>query len=322
MFQKPTLAAWICIGETPEPGGYGEAVVSTDSAIFAARCRNTSSQPEFWRYDRTVNDWETMSVEGLPDGLFRNGTALAWDALDDIYVLCGGRYSDERTDFYRYRISTSGWTKMTNTPASQGAGDAITWSGEDELLYALIGSKDHGTTFAGYDPDFDFWEVVAAPPGRTDDGCSLAWAGGGYLYALRGEYHESEPCRNFWRYDTGGGEWTEMEEIPDEGGVGDGGSLLWTGSWIPEQSEYIYALGGVSCHEDPGYAFYRYSVTDDSWTELDEIPYPVGYYNGNRLGFSGGHIYCWQGAPSSYPGGGASFCKYERLFRARSFLRW
>ena len=319
--QRPTLAAWICVGETPEPGGYGEAIVSTDTAIYTARCRNASSRPEFWRYDRMLNEWETMSVEGLPDGLFRNGTALAWNALDDIYVLCGGRYSDERFEFYRYRLSTGGWTRLADTPTSQGAGDAMTWSGEDGYPYALIGSKDHGTTFARYDPDFDVWDVMTAPPGRTDDGCSLAWTGGGFLHALRGEYHESEPCRDFWQYDIATDDWVEMAEIPDDGGVGDGGSLLWVGAMMPEQTDYLYALGGGSCDEDPGSAFYRYSITDGTWTELEELPYPVGSYNGNRLGFVSGYVYCWQGGPSSYPGGGTSVCKYERLFRARAYSR-
>jgi hypothetical protein len=89
--------------------------------------------------------------------------------------------------------------------------------------------------------------------------------------------------------------------------VGDGGSLLWIGNFEPEQRDYIYALGGGSCWEDPGYGFFRYRISADSWEKLEDLPYPVGNYNGNRLAYAGGRIYCWQGTPSTWPGGGNAF---------------
>jgi hypothetical protein len=102
-----------------------------------------------------------------------------------------------------------------------------------------------------------------------------------------------------------------MADIPEAGGVGDGGSLIWVGNWLPEHSDYIYALGGGSCWEDPGDNYYRYSISSDSWEQLASIPYPITDYNGPRLGFAAGNIYYWQGTPSDYPGGGKRFCMYE-----------
>jgi hypothetical protein len=303
---------WVDKENTPEVGGYGEAVVGTGSYIYVAKCLYATSTPRFWRYDPGADSWANMSVTGLPTGAFRNGTALAWDNGDYIYALCGARYSDaDRRLFFRYTISTDSWTQLENTPGPQGAGDAITWSGYDGYIYAILGSSSHGTIFARYDPANNTWETRASPPAGTDDGCSLVWTGGAYLYALRGEYLETVPLRDFWRYDIVNDTWTTMADIPEAGGVGDGGSLIWVGNWLPEHGDYIYALGGGSCWEDPGDNYYRYSISSDSWEQLASIPYPITDYNGPRLGFAAGNIYYWQGTPSDYPGGGKRFCMYE-----------
>ncbi len=308
----PAEGKWVDKAETPEVGGYGEGVVGTGSYIYVAKTLYASSTPRFWRYDPTANSWTNMSITGLPTGAFRNGTALEWDNSDYIYALGGARYSDaDRRLFFRYSISDDNWTQMVDTPGPQGAGDAITWSGYDGYIYAILGSSGHGTVFARYDATNNTWENKTSPPADTDDGASLAWTGGAYLYALRGEYIETEPLRDFWRYDIVNDNWATMENIPEEGGVGDGGSMIWVGNWLPEHSDYIYGLGGGSCWEDAGENYYRYSISNDSWEKLADIPYPIGYYVGNRLGFANDHIYYWQGTPSAYPGGGKKFSMYE-----------
>jgi hypothetical protein len=245
----------------------------------------------------------------MASGTFRNGTALAWDGSDSIYALAGARYDKDpdRRVFLRYSISTDQWQVLPDTPGPQGTGDAITWCGYDNKVYALLGSGQHGTTFASYDPATNTWTVKSSPPGGIDDGCSLVWAEGTYLYALEGEYLETSPVTTFWRYDILTDAWESLAPIPDPGGVGDGGSLLWIGNFEPEQRDYIYALGGRSCWEDPGYGFFRYRISADSWEKLEELPYPVGNYNGNRLAYAKGRIYCWQGAPSTWSGGGNAF---------------
>lgn len=303
---------WVGKAEAPEVGGYGEAIIGTGSHVYIAKCLYATSTPRFWRYDPSANSWASMSTTGLPTGAFRSGTALAWDNSDRIYALCGARYSDsDRRVFFRYMISTNSWAQLEDTPGPQGAGDAITWSGYDNHIYAILGSSEHGTIFTRHDAASNTWETKASPPAGTDDGCSLAWAGGTYLYALRGEYLEITPLRDFWRYDIVNNSWSSMADIPEEGGVGDGGSLLWIGNWPPGHSDYIYALGGGSCWEDAGDNYYRYSISNNSWEKLTNIPYPITYYVGNRLGFAEGNIYYWQGTPSTYLGGGKKFCMYS-----------
>ena len=313
----PCAGQWAC-ADAPESGGFGEAVVGTCSHVYLIECSNASSTPAFWRYDPVSDAWEERGItlcgssDELPAGQFRNGTALVWDNGDYLYALAGARYSDaDRRDFLRYSISDDCWELVDDTPCAQGAGDAISWSGSDNCLYAILGSVEHGSCFARYCLAGESWEPLGDPPGRTDDGCSLAWAGGSDLFALQGEYFEMQPNNDFWHYDIDGDVWTAVAPIPDGGGVGDGGSMIWFGNWLPAYKDSIYALGGASCEEDPGYGFYTYSVANDSWTECDDVESPVGYYNGQRLAFSGGGLYFWQGSPRSFQNGGDEFCTIE-----------
>jgi len=303
-----TSSNWTKKADTPSAGGYGEAVVGTDDYIYIARCMYASSTPYFWRYNPTTNSWDSMNTSGLPTGAFRNGAALAWDHDDSVYALLGGRYSDSnRSLFYRYDIMSNSWEQLTDTPHAQGAGDAITWSGYDNLIYAILGSKEHGTAFACYNISTNSWNVLNLTWTVTDDGASLVWTGGEYLYALRGEWQETVPCQDFARYHIPSKTWEDRSPIPESEGVGDGASLL----WISEYPDYIFALGGGSCLENPGYNFYRYTISSNSWEELESIPCPVGYYVGNRLGFANEHIYYWQGAPSTWDCGGDAFYMFE-----------
>ena len=306
----PTYHKWIEKADTPKTGGYGEAVVGASDYIYIARCMYASSAPYFWRYDPTMDGWDSMNTSGLPTGAFRNGVALTWDNESHIYALLGGRYSDtNRRLFYRYSISNNSWEQLIDTPHAQGAGDAIAWSGYDSNLYGIMGSKGHGTDFAYYNISTNSWNALPFNPNwtTTDDGASLTWTGGEYLYALRGEWQETIPDQDFARYHIPTKTWEGMYPIPESEGVGDGASLL----WVDEYPGYIFALGGGSCLEDPGYNFYRYSISSDSWEQLEHIPCPIGYYVGNRLGFANSHIYYWQGAPSTWDCGGDAFYMFE-----------
>ncbi len=296
---------------TPEYGGFGEALAGTGDYIYAVKCAYSYSTPKLWRYDPYGDAWETMNASNLYSGAFRNGTTLAWDSNDRLYCMAGARYSDfNRREFYCYSISDDSWTPLADTPYDQGAGDALIWSGYNDRLYAVMGSSVHETAFGAYDPETDSWTLFSDPPAITDDGCSLAWTGGRYLYCLRGENYETLPLRDFWRYDMQSDTWSSLNKIPEASGVGDGGSLLYIGNWEPGQSDFIYALGGNSCWEDPGYGFFRYTISTDLWEKLDDLPYPVGSFNGSRIGYAAGSIYCWQGSPDYYPGGGDKFFSY------------
>jgi hypothetical protein len=305
--------SWVWVRDTVT-GAYGEAVVGTGDAIYVAR------KTSFYRYDPDDNSWTTLEPPPNPDSgdAFKTGTALAWDFSDHIYALYGAATGDSRRWFYRYSISNDSWEALAETPADQGEGDAIVWVSTANCVYATIGGEQRPTYFVRYDPSTNSWsDEPADPPAGMGDGASLVWTGGDFLYALRGEFYESSPLYDFWRYSLTDDVWVEMADIPADpqnggiGGVGDGGSLLYVGFWLSEYTDYIFALSGNQVNEVPDNRTYRYVISMNSWEHLADLPFQVGYYVGCRLGYADGHIYAWQGAPSTWPGGGDDFARYE-----------
>jgi len=307
-------SSWVWVKDTVT-GAYGEAVVGIGTALYIAR--GTS----FYRYKPVDNSWVELTGPPQPDGAaFKTGTALAWDFGDYIYALFGAATGDSRRWFYRYSISSNSWEALANTMADQGEGDAVTWVGKDNRIYATIGGEQRTTYFVSYDPSTNSWsDEPRDPPYGMGDGASLVWTGGDFLYALRGEFSESSPLYDFWRYSLVDNNWAVMVDIPATphdgggGGVGDGGSLLYIGVWLSNQADYVYALSGNQAHPDgiPDNRTYRYKISSDSWERLVYLPFGVGYYVGCRLGYADGHIYAWQGAPSTWTGGGDDLARYK-----------
>ena len=317
---------WQHESRTPKSGGIGQAVCGAAASLFVIRGYSTG-RCQFWEYDSSVGVWRVLtewtppkSEPATPIPRPKSGTALAWDGEDRIYALFGGAGSDaRRVLFYVYEISTNRWLRLADSPHAQGAGNALTWCGSDSSLYALLGSDKRGSSFARYAPATDSWQLLALNPSWvcTDDGASLAWGGGRYIYALSGEWEDAGPPHtDFAQYDREEDQWQDLAPIPESdsyggsAGVGDGGSLLWIGNWDSEEVDCVYALGGGGYREDPGYAFYRYRIPQDEWERLTDIPCPVGEWVGSRLGYAGGSIYCWQGNKSSATCGGAVLLKW------------
>ena len=315
------LGPWVWVRDTVT-GNYGEAVVGTGTDIYIARGNS------FYRYRPWDNSFVELAAPPQPDGAaFKTGTALAWNDIefDYIYALYGAATGESRRFFYRYSISSDSWEPLPDTPVDQGEGDTITWAPIPlpiPRLYATIGGEQRPTYFMTFEPWTMQWnpfeEDPADPPGGMGDGASLVWTGAHYLYALRGEFLETEPLYDFWCYSILDNTWTAMADIPawphsgGSGGVGDGGSLLYIPEWqLPGYGDYIYALSGNQAHPDgiPDNRFYRYTISTNTWERLADLPFGVGYYVGSRLAYADGNIYAWQGTPSTWTGGGDDLAK-------------
>ena len=301
---------WVVVSYSPQIKNYAVAVVGAGENIYIANS-STGGANYFTCYNTIADEWSSLSN---PPQWFKNGTCLAWDNGNYIYALLGGSYSDTdaktRHYFFRYSISDNSWQQLESTPDSggQGAGDAITWVPGSALgtptdwIYAIVGTKwgSNQTTFRRYDIDDNSWETLTYNPSwsgeGSDDGSSLVWAGGDYLYALQGEWDETneDVDRAFARFDLSDNTWDDLPDIPEEGGIADGGSLVWVGG---SYSDNIYALGGgyVGPGETPGDNFYRYGISENGWTQLDSLPYGITDQNGPRLGYANENIYCWRG---------------------------
>ena len=311
--------SWVWIRDTIT-GAWGEAVVGTGDALYVAR------KSSFYRYRPADDSWTVLAAPPNPDAAdaFKTGTALAWDLGNYIYALYGAATADSRRWFYRYSISGNSWQALANTSYDQGEGDAITWAGLDNRIYATVGGEQRPTYFLRYDPSMDTWSdaEVADPPAGMGDGTSLVWAGGELLYALRGEFYEESPTHDFWHYNITSDIWTAMADIPayphdgGVGGVGDGGSLLYIGLWLSNKTDFLYALSGNQAYPEspspiPDNRFYRYTISTDSWERLADLPFGIGYYVGCRLAYAGGRIHAWQGTPSTWAGGGDDLARYK-----------
>lgn len=298
-------------------GAWGECVIGNGDAIYVAR------KSSFYMYSPAHGTWTTLASPPNPDSgdAFKTGTVLAWDFSNHLYAMCGASSSVSRRWFYRYDISLNSWEVLANTTVDQGEGNALTWVDDENAIYATIGGEQRSTHFMRYSPLSNSWsDSPSNPPDGMGDGASLVWTGEDFVYALRGEFDEQLPLCDFWRYSLSANTWTVMADIPANphsggvGGVGDGGSLLYVGFWLSGQTDYIYGLSGNQAYPEspaiPDNRTYRYIISNGSWERLADLPFGVGYYVGSRLGYADGHIYAWQGTPSTWEGGGDDLTYY------------
>ena len=300
--------SWASKSSSPADSDYqGIAVAGAGAYLYCVK------GPLAYRYDPSTDTWSdaAMADPPQPDGsAFKAGATLTWDNGDYLYAMFGAAGNENRRWFYRYSISGNSWTQLENTPLngrghSQGAADASAWvpgsvlGTTGDYIYAIAGDHDTviDTAFVRYSISGNTWESVTWNPSWTtaDDGASLVWTGGIYLYALRGEWDEDVPSDNFARFKLTDNTWTDMDGLfpLEPGGIGDGASLAWLGD-----NNYIYAFGGGSVNDTAvprDDNFYRYSIADDSWVQLADIPFKTGYYLSGRLGVVNGKLYCWAG---------------------------
>jgi len=311
-----TVTPWIETATSPYIHSYAVGVVSAGDYIILAN-GEISGSSKIMKYNISSNSWTTINN---PPYHFKNSVAMEWDRNNYIYILFGGSYSDcqnqARHYFSRMNIHTNTWENLPDTPWYQGPGDAITWvtSGENEYIYTLLGSSScsgapwgypgppypEGVQFWRYNITGNVWDQnLTRIPYGSDDGADLQWTGGDYIYAFCGAYNEGLPKdeeRHFLRYSISTDTWVELENTPynADGGIDDGGSLLY-----PGYGDHIYALkggdDGAGGGGSPGDDFWRYIISNDSWEIMPSIPLGVGDQNGHRLGYYNGKIYCWRG---------------------------
>lgn len=307
--QTPSEILWVRVDNTRFTGGYGQVVVPIADGfmIFRQYMANQKLELEIYRVQEG-GDINLVRQKTWPKGRteppdFESGTAAAWDGKDHVYFLLGAAEEHQRFFFYVYNIRTDSWTKLADTPARQGAGNALAYvkQNEGELLYSFCGQYKLQAAFLRYHVGEDRWEALASPEGwvYTDDGAALAFVGDGYLYALQGSGFGDKPAPSFARFQLPNGPWENLSLIPDPTGVNDGGSLAWDGG------RFIYATSGgydEKGREASGKGFFRYDLHQQSWRTLAPVPCPLGKYTGNRLAVVNGFLFMWEGTiPGASP---------------------
>lgn len=184
----------------------------------------------FYAYNLETGSWirlaETADATGDPEWQGA-GDALAYVEEGDgsfVYGFVGER--DRLGAFLRYNVAENRWEKL-NMPEGWvyvDDGASLVWP-RDGYLYALQGSgyEDMPTpSFARFHLPDGPWESLRPipDPAGVNDGGSLAWDGGRYIYAITGGYDEDKRWkgeasgRGFYRYDLEKQEWEELPPLP------------------------------------------------------------------------------------------------------------
>jgi hypothetical protein len=245
------------------------------SAVFALKGTGTR---EFWRYDIPSDSWHPLA--NLPEHTrgARYGSGLAFVPVEDtdkVFMVKGST----TLDFLVYWVRQNEWHACRQLPLGLDSTTA-----RHGTCLALLGGrifclKGRTTEFYEYFPDGDSWLGRAAlpllGPGRQwkkpAKGAALASDGSRFLYALKGGR-----CNEFWRYDSRGDSWSQLDDIPKGSHrrkVGHGGALAWLGG-------RAYALKGGGSNElwcfDPLAGFAAVSTPGrDAAVEADVVPLPV-----------------------------------------------
>jgi len=179
---------------------------------------------------------------------------------DAIYIAKG-------TGFYRYTPADNSWTAVAAPPNPDSGdafktGTALTWDFGD-YVYALYGAAtvDSRRWFYRYSISGNSWQALANTPADQGEGDTITY-NGTYIYATIGG--EQRPTY-FVRYDPFTNSWSGEPANPPAG-MGDGASLVWTGG------DFLYALRGEFYETSALYDFWRYSLTDDVWAAMADIP--------------------------------------------------
>lgn len=197
-------------------------------------------------------------------------------AGDFIYLIVGG---ETDSYFLRYNTITGQWEELAQPGVMCRTGTVLAWDNGD-YIYALMGNSTTTTNhyFYRYSISRNSWTALADTGGEQGEGDSMAWVkigGKEYIYATtRGEQRPTY----LERYSISDGTWEYM--IPPPAGMGDGASMVWDGG------NYLYVLRGEDLETSPTYDFWRYDLTNNTWSSLENIP--ASPHSGGRGGVGDG----------------------------------
>ena len=173
------------------------------------------------------------------------GDALAYvhrEEGDFLYAFVGQRTL--QTKFLRYSVANDLWEEFQSPPdwVYTDDGAALVWV-RDGYLYALQGSgfADMPTqSFARFRLPDGPWEALPPipDPAGVNDGGSLAWDGGRYIYAISGGFDEKKKWKQeasgkgFFRFDLELKEWKVLLPLPCPIGKYTGNRLAIVGRFL------------------------------------------------------------------------------------------
>jgi len=175
---------------------------------------------------------------------------------ESVYVIANqDRY------FARYLYKEDRWQELAKAPHAPSNGSDMVVLGD--YIYTIFGG--YFKEFSRYSISQNIWEDLPNLPDLVGDGGSIA-TDGKELYILKGW-----STTDFWKYNPQTSVWTTL--IGPPAAINRGASLMY-------YDGYLYTPRGDSA------TFYRYSIQDNIWTVMQNIPGPVTYssHNSDILG--------------------------------------
>lgn len=250
--------SWTILTVAPGSVGVGSKMIrnASDDYIYLTRGGTNTS---FYRYSISGNSWTTLTV--APGNIGIGGNMIRNSSDDDIYVLAGGSVSS----FYKYSISGNSWTTLTNSATWTGDESAFIRNGSEDYIYLM--RYTGGSSFlVRYSISGNSWSNMTNIPESVGTGVFMLRNGSdNEIYAVAGWFGN----RGFYKYSISGNSWTgsnvsRLTVLPST--MGRGSSMIRNGS-----DNDIYVTQG-----DSGNGFYKYSVTNNSWTTLTSVPGTLG----------------------------------------------
>jgi len=263
---RTTLGQWSGVEPVPYPVGYGASAcyvgtVGLENYIYVLRGNESRV---FMRYNVSTKEWATLKPTPFT---VNEGAALAYPVSGDfIYCLRG----NNSKDFWKYSITNNTWTACANV---YGTNDLVVGRGgslvafDSNTLYATRGNAS--INFWQYTISNNTWfQKANISPGTAGYGAKLCYPGtGDNIYLTLGENSSV-----FLMYNRISNTWASKTNVSSGAtnyGVRYGSALVAGGDG------YLYCAPGYD--DNWRNLFLRYSITGNSWGDLDIPPFITGY---------------------------------------------
>jgi len=266
----------------------GGSLVYDGQYIYATEGGGTTN---FYSYDIGTDTWTAKA--DTPSSV-EEGGKMAIDGSSSIYLIQGGAAAG----FFRYTIASNTWTTLAPVPQTVEDVGAITFDGT--YIYAFSGGGQGN--FYRYNTSTNSWTAMASITfsNKPDDGASLVYASGNYIYAIPAGDVTSKV--SFYRYDISTNTWSDVGVADSPLGFGDGAALVYDGVGN------IYSMRAGDASGD----LMKYSISTNSWITFNGTIPVLGGDGGGGVWAGGGPAadLSLQVSPLTQSGNAGEFVSY------------
>jgi hypothetical protein len=171
---SPLFDGWEYETDTPETGvrWAGNSLVYPNEGDYVYAVRGFDTD-DFWRYDFTSGEWDTLASVPGPIG---HGSSITWGGSDWIFATATD------TTFWVYDISEETWTEKAQSPDEFADGGWLAYDGANSIFATVGGGRPD---FWHYDIVTDEWTRLEDAPDGFDEGGAIVSDGDG-VYARPG----------------------------------------------------------------------------------------------------------------------------------------